>query len=116
MARTPMKLLVDDDTIEKLASIHCTMEEIATIAGCSKDTIERRPELMEKIERARADGKASLRRHQWTLAQKGNATLLIWLGKQLLGQKDISRIELHDVPDEVFKAEVERRLSLVQNK
>lgn len=108
-----MELLVDDETIEKLAAIHCTMDEIASIAGCSKDTIERRPELMAKIEKARATGKSSIRRHQWKLAEKGNATMLIWLGKQLLGQKDVSRIDLADVSDDVFKQEVERRLKLV---
>lgn len=30
----------------------------------------------------------SLRRQQIALAEKGNATMLIWLGKQLLGQSD----------------------------
>jgi hypothetical protein len=30
----------------------------------------------------------SLRRMQWEKAQTGNTTMLIWLGKQMLGQKD----------------------------
>lgn len=107
------KTELDEDVIVKLAAIHCTMDEIAHICGCIKDTIERRPELMEKIHKARAEGKSSIRRHQWKLAQAGNATMLIWLGKQLLGQKDVSRIELADVPDEQFAAEVKRRLSVV---
>jgi hypothetical protein len=32
--------------------------------------------------------KASLRRIQWKLAEAGNATMCVWLGKQLLGQRD----------------------------
>ena len=35
-----------------------------------------------------ATGKTSLRRHQFDLAKKGNAAMLIWLGKQYLGQSD----------------------------
>jgi hypothetical protein len=42
----------------------------------------------------------------------GNVTMLIWLGKQHLGQKDISRVELTEIPDEVFEREVKRRAEL----
>lgn len=105
------KLEIDADIVEKLASIHCTMEEIASVCSCSVDTLERR--FAEIIKVGKDKGKTSLRRHQWEAAQKGNPALLIWLGKQLLGQKDISRIELADVNDEVFQQEAERRLKLV---
>ena len=33
-------------------------------------------------------GRMSLRRLQFEKAQTGNTTMLIWLGKQMLGQKD----------------------------
>lgn len=98
--------------IEKLASIHCTMEEIASVCNCSVDTLERR--CADLIKKAKDKGKSSLRRLQWEGAQKGQVAMLIWLGKQLLGQKEISRIELTDVPDEVFTQEAERRLKLVK--
>jgi hypothetical protein len=42
--------------------------------------------------------------------------MLIWLGKQLLGQKDISRIELDQIPDETFAAEAKRRIDLAKPK
>lgn len=113
MARHPMEL--DEALIEKLAAIHCTMDEIALILGCSKDTIERRPELMAKVYKAKAEGKSSIRRHQWKLAQAGNATMLIWLGKQLLDQKDVSRLEIKDIPNDIFMAEARRRLTLVSD-
>ena len=36
----------------------------------------------------RRPSKTSLRRWQYEAAKRGNASLLIWLGKQYLGQKD----------------------------
>lgn len=77
---------IDRALVISLASIACTTEEIARIAGVSKDTIERR--CKEELEQGRAEAKRSLRRYQFEAAKKGNAALLIWLGKQLLGQKD----------------------------
>lgn len=35
-----------------------------------------------------SEGKSTLRRLQWANAQKGNYKMQIWLGKQLLGQKE----------------------------
>lgn len=84
MARPRKK--VDVELVKKLASIHCTGDEIADIVGISRDTLDRR--FADIIKEARSVGKSSLRRLQWQSAQKGNVAMLIWLGKQLLGQKD----------------------------
>ena len=86
MGRKPIE--IDVALIERLASIHCTTEEIASITGCSKDTLERRYAAV--IKAARDKGKSSLRRLQWAAAQSGNVTMLIWLGKQLLNQREKS--------------------------
>src|SRR5215831_13810059 len=43
------------------------------------------------IERGRHKGRLSVRREQFKLLQAGNATMGIWLGKQLLGQRDYDR-------------------------
>lgn len=107
------KLNLDEELIMRLASIHCTMEEIASICKCSVDTLENR--FSEPIKEAKNKGKSSLRRYQWEAVQKGNITMMIWMGKQLLGQKDISRVELTEIPDEIFAKEAERRLKLVGN-
>jgi hypothetical protein len=40
------------------------------------------------IEKQRAIAEAELLKAQWKSALKGNPTLLVWLGKQLLGQAD----------------------------
>lgn len=84
MARPKLKL--DAGTIERLAAIACTTQEIADVLECSPDTIERR--FAGCLKKGRATARTSLRRMQWKAAEKGNATLLIWLGKQLLGQTD----------------------------
>ena len=39
-------------------------------------------------------GQISVRRAQMRLLESGNATMGIWLGKQLLGQRDVTPIEL----------------------
>lgn len=90
------KLDVDWKLAENLAKIQCTGEEMAAILGMSYDTLERR--IKEEFETDFADwfkqkgahGKASLRRRQYQAAEAGNATMLIWLGKQWLGQSDKS--------------------------
>ena len=89
MARPRLKL--DPKTIENLASIGCTNEEIASVVGCSSDTITRR--FAECITKGRDRGKATLRRLQWQGATAGNPTMLIWLGKQMLGQRDQLKTE-----------------------
>lgn len=51
------------------------------------------PEVKEMWEDAREGGKRSLRRTQFKAALEGNPQLLIWLGKQYLGQSDKSEVE-----------------------
>ena len=84
MARPKKK--IDAEQVKKLAAIHCTNEEIASVVGCSKDTLERR--FAAILKDGRAAGKMSLKRKQYELAMNGNVTLLIWLGKILLGQRE----------------------------
>lgn len=98
------KKLIDESLVEKLAAIHCTMEEISSVCECSVDTLERR--FADIIKKAKDKGKTSLRRHQWEVAQKGNVSMLIWLGKQLLGQKD-------QILAPAFEAKVDGKASIV---
>ena len=83
---------IDLEELKKLASIQCTVEEICSIMEVSKDTFYTRLKedeaFSDAYKKARDTGKCSLRRHQYVLAQKGNASMLIWLGKQYLGQVD----------------------------
>lgn len=80
------KKIVDVELIKNLASIMCTVEEIASMVGVSVDTLERR--FADVIKQGKSNGKASLRRLQWKIAQSGNASMAIFLGKQYLNQAD----------------------------
>jgi hypothetical protein len=77
---------IDEETVRKLAAIDCSYAEIAAVVGCDPSTLTRR--FAQVIEKGREDGCASLKRKQFEVAQSGNPTMLIWLGKQRLGQKD----------------------------
>lgn len=88
----PQKLKLDEKLIKDLASIHCTMEEIAAMCHCSVDTLERR--YAEIIKKGKEEGKSSLRRLQWKSAKGGSIPMQIWLGKQMLNQRDRSEQEV----------------------
>lgn len=78
------------EQLAKLASYGCTQEEAAHFFGCSVSTIKNR--LKDEAYRAAWDQglaavRIALRKDQLRLAKR-NATMAIFLGKQLLGQKD----------------------------
>ena len=87
--------------VRKLASIQCTDEEIAAGIGCSQDTLargrKREPDLDAAILEGRASGRMSLRRAQYRKAMDGNPAMLIWLGKQVLGQRE--RVDLENMDE-----------------
>ena len=80
--------------IENLCGLMCTGEEIAGFLGVSYDTLEKRIRevhdcsFTDYYKRHSAKGRVSLRRSQFKAAEGGNATMLVWLGKQYLGQTD----------------------------
>jgi hypothetical protein len=83
---------IDLMQLEKLAALQCTDEELAAWFGVSPYTIAKRrkkPEFAEAIERGRVRGRISVRRAQMRILQSGNASMGVWLGKQLLAQKDV---------------------------
>ena len=83
---------IDTTVMRRAASIGCTGEEIAALLGVARATFYNRlkddPSLQVAIDEARESGKATLRRLQWQRATAGSDTMCIWLGKQLLGQRD----------------------------
>jgi hypothetical protein len=87
MARPLKKLNLTPEQIEYLASIGCTDMEISYLAGFKdQSTLVRR--FARILAKGREGGKTRLRKLQWQAAIKGNVTMQIWLGKQLLGQED----------------------------
>jgi len=97
---------IDWGEFEKLCQMHCTLEELAGWFGCHANTIEvavKREHgigFREYLGQKAGVGKVSLRRAQWQKALAGDKTMLIWMGKQHLGQLDKSRFDLkHDVSE-----------------
>ena len=90
MAR-PKKYDIDKTQVEKLAGYGCTNIEIANFFGCDESLI--RKSYSEYLTKGREKGKIRLRQLQWRSAESGNTSMLIWLGKQLLGQTDKQEIE-----------------------
>ena len=99
----PKPIEINWEQVEKLAGLFCTQEEIASVIGCSVDTLARRKEFADIMKKGQAEGRASLRRWQFVKARDGNVTMLIWLGKQYLGQSD--KVE-QTVMDKNFDVEI----------
>jgi hypothetical protein len=91
---------IEGRQVLELAKLGCTESEIAAVLGVSTDTLERRfaPEMLRGQELM----KECLRRLQFRAAKRGNTIILIWLGKQLLGQKEPREYKL-DVAIELEK-------------
>ena len=120
------RFIIDFDEVAKLASIHCTIREIATILGCSASLLEKEEEFMQVYKKGLETGNKSLRRLQFEKAEgrpaellrdpdtsqplrddKGrpiiskpgyapDTTMQIWLGKQHLGQADNTNVRIND--------------------
>tara|TARA_R100000773_G_C4155811_1_gene75820 strand:+ start:57 stop:458 length:402 start_codon:yes stop_codon:yes gene_type:complete len=87
------KTVIDPDDLRRICLLNCTMPEIAAYLRIPLRTLEDRisaePELKEIIQSGREQGKLSVRRKQFQIMDEENsATMAIWLGKQLLGQRD----------------------------
>jgi len=94
IAKRKSILQPDEDTIRivsELAKIGATQKEIAAVLGVSDTTLQNFLYANQEAHQAWEDGlqhaKISLRRKQLGLADK-NAPMAIFLGKNMLGQKD----------------------------
>ena len=92
MAR-PLKT-IDWQKVDQMCAMHCTGEEQAAILNVDYDTLnaackrDHECGFSEYFKQKSSNGKMSLRRKQYTTAMNGNTTMLVWLGKNWLGQKD----------------------------
>ena len=93
MAKTGVEAQIDWRQFEELCKIQCKQGEICAVLDIDHKTLTKHVKLYYKKEfsqvyKEKAEfGKASLRRIQFKLAQT-NAAMAIFLGKNLLGQKD----------------------------
>lgn len=92
------RIELDMELLEGLARIGCTDSEIAGIIGISVSRFSERKQIDPELKQAYHRGQAELRRSiRHAQIQKGvgekNPTMLIWLGKQYLGQTDKNQID-----------------------
>ena len=80
------KRVVIPNDVYRLAQFGSTDREIARWFDIDENTL--RYNFSDILEKARTELKHSLRRAQLKLALSGNAVMLIWLGKNILGQQD----------------------------
>lgn len=106
------------EAFKQMCSMMCTEKEICALMGVSDKTLVRlinrhlyreltgvkyeegvQPlTFNDAFEVYSAQGKASLRRMQFAAAKSGDRTMLVWLGKQWLGQTDRNEINVTEVP------------------
>lgn len=116
---------IDKKQFEQLCRMFCTKSEIAAVFGIDPDTVtawcQRTYGMNFKEVYAiygTGQGKVALRRKQWERVNAGSDTMLIWYGKNYLGQtdkvEDISKpkemkitIAKQSVPDEIKNAGIE---------
>lgn len=80
---------IDEAALEALASTHASYEQLASVLGVPTHVLLE-VEYKEIIEKARSMALVNLQSSQFKAAiEDRNPTMLIWLGKQHLGQKDV---------------------------
>ena len=86
VGRGETQQVVDPEEIVKLAAIGCTDREIAAWVGIDASTL--RYNFNSELIKGQGQLVQSLRKAQIRTALEGNATMLVWLGKNILGQSD----------------------------
>jgi len=95
---------IDWEKVDGMCGIRCTGEEIAGVMGIGYSTLVRamrREHDMtfdEYYTLKSQNGRASIRKKQYSVAMNGNPYMLKWLGVNWLGQSDKQEIE-HNVND-----------------
>jgi hypothetical protein len=107
------KLEFNFEIFEGLCRIQCTLPEIASVMQVSEDTVERRCKehygetYAETFKKYSAGGKMRLRRAQFKIAEGGNVPMLIWLGKNYLGQTErveyVGKIDVTQCSDDELR-------------
>ena len=94
------KVELDMEALKKACMVGCTQEDCANILQVSVRTIERRLKddgwnNFDEFFKSHFDlTKQSLRHWQIQAARGGNVTMMIWLGKQFLSQRDKADLDV----------------------
>lgn len=95
------KAIIDWNLVEKLLQAGCTGTQVAARIGIHPDTLYLACKDTYNLtfsayaEEKRASGDSILQQVQFKQATEGNTTMLIWLGKQRLGQRDKTEQEVN---------------------
>lgn len=114
----PAKLVPDEKTLQTihgLGMIQCTYRDCAAVLKVSaptfQDFLQRYPVARETYDMGKDAGVASLRKTQFELARKSPA-MAIFLGKNLLGQKDAVDHNLGNKDGEPLKTQNQTTVTL----
>ncbi len=88
---------IDEERVADLAYKGASNRDIAAVLGCDHKTIASR--FSPILEKRRADRRIALKEAQLMAAIGGNATMLIWLGKNELDQTD-KPVSAENPPDD----------------
>lgn len=92
-------IAIDWNTVDKLLEAGCNGMQVAAHLGVHEDTLYHRTVSEHGVSfstysaNCRAKGDSLLQAKQFHLAMKGDKTMLVWLGKNRLGQRDKGEFE-----------------------
>jgi len=86
IGRGENKKVIDPKEVEKLAALGMKISEMSEWFGVDDSTLNYN--FKQNILKGKHNLNCSLRQAQIRLALSGNATMLIWLGRNMLGQSD----------------------------
>lgn len=102
----PVPMPIDEKVVEAMAFGGALNIEIADYLSISVDTLTRRCNNL--LVKARAHAKIKLRQRQMAAAMAGDKTMLVWLGKVVLGQKETTVTETRSLDfEKMTDAELE---------
>ena len=115
--KTPINL----EELQKLCRLNCTMPEISAYFNIPLRTLEDRytndMDVRNAIDKGRNEGKLSLRRKQIQIMDETNNTAMaIWLGKQLLGQRDKHDVITEDKATSILTEALDIIQDMARNK
>jgi len=96
------KTIIDWSKVDKYLQAQCNGTGIAGLLGIAPITLYRACEEKYKVNfeaysaQKKGEGKELLRGKQYQVAMEGDKTMLVWLGKQYLEQKDKNDITTND--------------------
>lgn len=120
------EIVIDWKKVGQYLQAQCNATGIATLFGCSVDTLYTRCKKDNKMEftafrqQKEAEGKELLRLKLYDLAMSGNLTACIWLSKQYLGFSEqieqtitVPQVQIHTL-DENERLEIATALTALE--